>query len=313
MRKKIVCLGSFVVDLTCRTDHLPLPGESVVTDFFKMGPGGKGANQAVAAKRAGANIVLMTKIGDDLLSAVAKESFKNEGFDEAYILKDSKNFTGIALIIVDKNTSQNSIAVAPGACEHINDSDINLLQKQIESCDIFLTQLEVNIDAIEKAINFAHDKKKMIVLNTAPIRPISDELLSKASIVTPNEIEATSLTGITVTDINSARKASHVLFDRGCKQVVITLGKQGSYVNDGKSEHFVKPIDVNTIDTTGAGDAFTGGLVTALAEDYPLYEAVKFATAVAALSTTKLGTAPSMPYRKEIDDLVQKTYGRLLR
>ena len=308
MPNKITCLGSFVVDLTCRVEHLPLPGESIVTDYFKMGPGGKGSNQAVAAKRAGANIVLMTKIGTDILSTVALESFKKEGFDEKFIIIDDGNFTGIALINVDKNTGQNSIAVAPGACEHINDNDINLLKPQIEASDIFLTQLEVNMDAIEKCINIAYENKKMIVLNTAPVRQISDDLISKATIITPNEIEASILTNVEVTDIDSARKAAHVFFDKGVENVIITLGKKGSYINDKKTEAIIEPIDVKTIDTTGAGDAFTGGLVTALAEGLSLYKAVEFATATASLSTTKFGTAPSMPYRKEIDDLIKKTY-----
>lgn len=310
MPKKITCLGSFVVDLTCRADHLPVPGETVITDYFKMGPGGKGSNQAIAAKRANANIILMTKIGNDILSQVAINSFKKEGFDEKYIIIDNDNFTGIALINVDKNTSENSIVVAPGACEHINDNDIALLKPEIESCDIFLTQLEVNIDAIEKVINIAYKNKKIVVLNSAPVREISDDLISKCTIITPNEIEASILTKVNVTDINSARKAAHVFFDKGVENVIITLGKQGSYVNDKKTEKLIETIDVKTIDTTGAGDAFTGGLVTALAEDYTLIESAQFATALASLSTTKYGTAPSMPYRKEIDELVKKVYGR---
>lgn len=306
MSGKITCLGSFVVDLTCRSEHLPIPGETVATNYFKMGPGGKGANQATACKRAGGNITLMTKIGNDLLSKVAIDSFTKEGFNPKYIVKDDNNFTGIALIIVDKNTSQNSIVVAAGACENINDNDLELLRPEIETCDIFLTQLELNIDAIEKAIDIAYKNNKIIVLNTAPVKEVSDELIGKATIVTPNEIEASALTNIKVTDMSSAREAAKVFFKKGVKQVVITLGKNGSYVNDQNKEKIIYPINVNTIDTTGAGDAFTGGLVTALSENCNLFEAVEFATAVAALSTTKMGTAPSMPYRNEVDELLKK-------
>jgi ribokinase len=311
MPKKIVCLGSFVVDLTCRSDHLPLPGETVITDYFKMGPGGKGSNQAVAAKRAGGTIVLMTKVGNDILSQVAFGSFKKEGFDEKYILVDQDTFTGIALINVDKNTAENSITVASGACGHLTGDDIGLLKPEIESCDIFLTQLETNLDAIEKAVGIAYEHKKTIVVNTAPVQAISDELLGKITVVTPNEIEASLLTKVEVRDKSSARKAAGVFFDRGVTCVVITLGKKGCYINDGKTESLVDPIEVKTIDTTGAGDAFTGGLVVALAEGRSLLNAAKFATAAAALSTTKTGTAPSMPYRDEIDALVKKTYGSL--
>jgi ribokinase len=311
MAKKITCLGSFVVDLTCRVDRLPLPGETLITDYFKMGPGGKGANQAVAAKRAGGNLVLMTKVGQDILSQVALQNFRQEGFDERYIVVDKDFSTGIALINVDKNTSENSIVVAPGACGHITDADIALLEPEIKSCDIFLTQLEVNIDAIEKAVRIAYDHKKIIVMNTAPARELSGEFLSRATIITPNEVEASLLTKIEVTDKSSAGKAARVFFDKGIKNVVITLGKKGCYLNDGKIEEIIPPVEVNTIDTTGAGDAFTGGLVVALAEDKPLLPAVKFATCTAALSTTKMGTAPSMPYRREIDALVKKAYGGL--
>jgi len=310
--KKIVCLGSFVVDLTCRSEHLPSPGETIKTDYFKMGPGGKGANQAVAARRAGGNIVLMTKVGTDILSKLALDHFKQEGFDEKYILIDEKNFTGIALINVDKNTSENSITVAPGACEHISSQDIELLKGEIESGDIFLSQLEVNMDAIEKAIKIAWNCKKTVVLNTAPALFVPNELLGMVTIVTPNEIEASMLTNIEVTDKDSAGRAARVFFDKGVKTVVITLGKKGAYINDGdKIEEIIDPIDVKVIDTTGAGDAFTGGLVTALAEDMPIVSAVKFAIATSALSVTKMGTAPAMPYRTEINKLIQKVYGKL--
>ncbi|MGL4987310.1 MAG: ribokinase [Treponemataceae bacterium] len=305
MGKKITCLGSFIVDLMCRADHLPLPGESTITDNFKMGPGGKGSNQAIAAKRAGADITLMTKIGNDLFSSLALETFKQEGFNEKFILIDEKVFTGIAQIIVDKNTSQNSIVVAPGACENITAADIDLLKPEIEKSDIFLTQLEVNLDAVEKAINIAYENKKMIVLNTAPIRPISDDLISKATIITPNEIEASILTKIKVVDKESARKASEVFFKKGVKSVIITLGKKGAYINDGNKEDFIEPIEVKVVDTTGAGDAFTGGLVTALSEGADIFEAALFATATASLSTTKIGTTPAMPFRNEIDFLLK--------
>jgi ribokinase len=311
MPKKIVCLGSFVVDLTCRSDHLPLPGETVITDDFKIGSGGKGSNQAVAAKRAGGAVVFMTKVGDDILSQVAMGSFKKEGFDDRYILIDKDAPTGIALINVDKNTAENSITVASGACGRLTGGDIGLLKPEIESCDIFLTQLETNLDAVEKAVGIAYENKKTIVVNTAPFRAISDGLLGKITIVTPNEIEASLLTGIEVRDKRDAGKAAGVFFDKGVKYVVITLGKKGCYINDGKKEALVDPIEVKTIDTTGAGDAFTGGLVVALAEDRSLLNAAKFATAAAALSTTREGTAAAMPYRAEIDALVKQAYGSL--
>ncbi len=270
--------------------------------------GGKGSNQAIAAKRCNADILLMTKIGEDVLSEVALSTYKKENFDMSFILKDKNYDTGIALINVDKNTSQNSITVYPGACLHFNDDDIKLLSKEIEKCDIFLSQLEINIDAVQKCIDIAYKNNKTIVLNTAPIVPIATESLAKCTVITPNEIEASLLTGVEVSDMESARKSSHVFFDMGIKNVIITLGKKGSYVNDKKTESFIEPIEVKTVDTTGAGDAFTGGLVTALSEGSDLQQSVKFATAVASLSTTKYGTAPAMPYRASVDELIKIHY-----
>ena len=311
MGKKIACLGSFIVELTSRADRLPMPGESLLSDNFKLGQGGKGSNQAVAIKRAGGNIEFMAKIGADLLSKIAWDHFEKEGFNKKYIISDEENATGVALIIINKNTSQNSIVVIPGACEHLTSADIELFRSEIETCDIFLTQLESNVDAVEKAVQIAWENKKTIVFNTAPARELPDELLSKITIVTPNEIEAFMLTKIEVVDKNSAEKAARIFFEKGIPNIIITLGKNGCYVFDGKNNGIIDSINVNTVDTTGAGDAFNGALVTALAEDRSLMEAVRFATAAAALSTTKPGTAIAMPYRDEIDAFVKKTYGKL--
>lgn len=215
----------------------------------------------------------------------------------------------MAIILVDKKTSQNSIVVIPGACEYLTNDDIELFRPEIESCDIFLTQLESNVDAVEKAVQIAWENKKTIVFNTAPARELPDDLLSKITIVTPNEVEAFMLTKIEVVDKNSAEKAARIFNEKGIPNIIITLGKNGCYVYDGKHSEIIDSIEAETVDTTGAGDAFNGALVTALAEDRSLIEAVKFATAAAALSTTKPGTAIAMPYRNEIDALVKRTYG----
>lgn len=311
MAKKIACFGSFVAELTSRVDRLPRPGETLISDHFKLGAGGKGSNQAVATRRAGGNIVFMAKVGTDLLSNIAKEHYAREGFNPKYIVTDDKYPTGVAIINVDKNTGENSIILVPGVCEHCTSEDIALFRNEIESCDIFLAQLEANIDAVAEAVQIAWDNKKTIVVNTAPARELPDDILSKITIVIPNETEAAVLTKVEVVDRNSAEKAARVFFDKGIPYVIITLGKNGCYVSDGKHGEMIDSIPVRTIDTTGAGDAFIGGLVTALAEDIPLNSAVRFATATAALSTTKQGTAVAMPYRNEIDELVRKTYGKL--
>jgi len=311
MGKKIACFGSFIAELTSRVDRLPKPGESLISDYFKLGAGGKGSNQAAAVKRAGGNIVFMAKIGNDLLSQIARDHYKREGFDPKYIVTDNDFPTGAAMISVDKNTGENSIIVIPGVSEHCTGADIALFRNEIETCDIFLAQLEANIDAVEKAVQIAWENKKTIVINTAPARELPDDLLSKISIVIPNEIEASVITKIEVIDKSSAEKAARVFHEKGIPIVIITLGRNGCYVSSGKYGEIIDAIPVQTIDTTGAGDAFIGGMVTALSEDLPLTAAVRFATATAALSTTKPGTAVAMPFRSEIDELVKKIYGKL--
>jgi len=311
MGKKIACVGSFIVELTSRVDRLPLPGETLLSDNFKFGAGGKGSNQTVAVKRAGGNIIFMAKIGTDILSKIARDHFHKEQIDEKYIVTDNENPTGIALISVNKNTAENSIVLIPGACECLTNNDISLFMDEIKSCDIFLAQLEANVDAVHEAVKIAFKNKKTIVINTAPARVLPDDFLNKITIVIPNEIEASILTNIEIVDKKSTEKAAQALYEKGIPYIIITLGKNGCYFFDGKYGEFIDSIKVDTVDTTGAGDAFIGGLVTALSEDKSLMDSIKFATATAALSTTKLGTAVAMPHRHEIDELVGKVYGLL--
>ncbi len=300
-RAKIAVMGSFVVDLMGRTPHLPVKGETVKGSTFKMGPGGKGSNQGVAAQRAGADVTMITKLGKDDFSEIALKSFRREGMDTSYIFQDEKYPTGAALILVDENTSENEILVTLGACEHITDEDIEVARKEIENSKLFLTQLETNVDAVEKAVDIAHKKGVPVILNPAPIQAISDELMKKIDILTPNEVEASILSGIEVTNVEQASKSAKVLMSKGAKSVIITLGSKGSLVVTKDKERFIESLKVDAIDTTGAGDAYNGGFVTALAEGKDIFEAAEFANIVAALSVTKIGTAPAMPYREEIE------------
>lgn len=304
--KKVVVMGSFVIDLTSRANHLPIPGETVIGTKFKMGPGGKGSNQGVAAKRAGAEVTMITKVGNDTFGKIAIENFKNEGFDTKFILIDQENETGTALIMVDENTAQNKILVVSGACANITGNDIDLVSTTIGGADIFLIQLETNMDSIEKSIDIAYKNDVKIVLNTAPIQPVPDELLSKVHVITPNEVEASILTKVNIKIPEDASKAAKVFFNKGVKNVIITLGKDGVYVSDGITEEIIPSYNVNAIDTTGAGDAFNGGFVTALSEGKDIFEAARFGNIVGALSVTKLGTAPAMPYRGEIEEFILK-------
>lgn len=303
---KIVVMGSFVVDLTSRASHLPVPGETVIGSTFKMGPGGKGSNQGVAAKRAGADVLMVTKVGEDTFGSVAINNFKNEGFETDYILVDKKNETGTALIMVDEKTGQNQILVVSGACANITDEDIELVKPVISNADIFLTQLETNMDSIIKSIDIAHKSGVMIVLNTAPVQPLPDNLLEKVDIITPNEVEASILTGVGINTPEDAPKAAKEFFKKGVKNVIITLGKDGVYVSNGSREELIASYQVEAVDTTGAGDAFNGGFVTALSEGKDIFESAKFGNAVGALSVTKFGTAPAMPTREEINAFISK-------
>lgn len=301
MKEKITVFGSFVVDLMGRTPHLPVPGETVKGSFFKQGAGGKGFNQGIAAHKAGGDVAMITKLGRDSLANVALDAMDDVGMPKDYLFFNDEVATGIALILVDENTSQNEIVIVPGACSTITDDDIAKVKDRIKESGYVLLQLEVNQDANEKVAKFAKENGVKVIINTAPYQPISDEFLNGAYLVTPNEVEAEELTGIPVTDLESADRAAKVFFDKGVQNVLITLGGRGVYINTEGKSVIVPAYKVNAIDTTGAGDAFNGGLLAALAEGKSLPEAAKFANALAAISVQRIGTTPSMPTREEID------------
>jgi ribokinase len=302
----IVVVGSYVTDLTARTPHMPKPGETVLGGPFKMGPGGKGGNQAVAAARQGAEVTMITKVGKDLFGDNALENFTNEGINISYIMVDEHESTGAALITVDPS-SENMIVVSLGACGTLTKGDVMNAWEEFEKADVVLVQLETSMEAVTAAIELAAELKKTIILNPAPYQDVSDDLLRKVTYITPNETEASLLTGIEVTDVSSAREAAMKLADRGIEVVIITLGKRGCFVyeKDGNDNgELVEGFSVKAVDTTGAGDAFNGAFATFLSEGMSLREAAKRANAVAALSVTKEGTAPSMPYVEDLGSLI---------
>lgn len=310
MGKPVVVFGSFVVDLTSRSRGLPVPGQTILGSSFKMGPGGKGSNQAIAAHRAGADITLVTKIGRDVFGQVAMDFYTKEGMNTRYICIDEQKETGIALIMVDEDSAQNEIVVVSGACGNLGQQDIDRCRPLIQSASILLVQLEVNFDALFEVIRLAHDAGVKIVLNPAPASEIPPEILSKIDVVTPNETEAEALTGVKVENPQDAWRAAQVFIQRGVKNVVITMGAMGAFATDGVHCEFLPRLDVKAVDTTGAGDAFNGGFVTALSEGKNLFEALRYGNATGALSVTRYGTAPSMPSREEIEQMVQKHYGQ---
>ena len=279
--KKVTVFGSFVVDLMGRTPHLPAAGETVKGTVFKMGPGGKGFNQGVAAHKAGADVTMVTKLGQDAFADIALNTMNELHMDTGRVLYSETTETGCALIMVDENSSQNEIVVILGACNTITDQEVDSLEDLVGQSE--------------------YRKGVKVILNTAPVQPVSDELLGKIDLITPNEVEAEILTGIRVDSEEAADKAADWFFSKGVKNVLITLGQRGVYINTGEKKGIIPAYKVDAVDTTGAGDAFNGGLLAALAEGKDLWEAADFANALAALSVQKIGTTPSMPVREEID------------
>lgn len=301
MKQKVTVFGSFVVDLMARAPHLPAPAETVKGSYFQQGAGGKGFNQGIAAHKAGGNVVMITKLGTDSLGKVATDVMDEVGLSKEHLFYNEEVATGTALIMVDETTSQNQIVIVPGACSTITDADIAKVANEIKSSAYLLVQLEVNQDANEKVVRMAKEAGVRVIINTAPYQPMTDEFLKGAYLVTPNEVEAEEATGIAVNDLESAGKAAKVFFEKGVENVLITLGSRGVYVATKERAEIIPCFKVQAVDTTGAGDAFNGGFLTALSEGKDLWEAARFAQALAALSVQCLGTTASMPTREEIE------------
>lgn len=306
MSSKVTVFGSFVVDLMARTPHLPVPAETVKGSLFKMGAGGKGFNQCVAAHKAGADVTMVTKMGKDSFANVALDVMDELGMTKDHIFFNEEDATGIALILVDEGTSQNEIVIVPGACATITKEDTDSIEELIKSSEYVLMQLEVNQDANERVADIAYKNGVKVILNTAPYSPVSDEFLSKVYMVTPNEVEAEEMTGIKIDSLEAAKKAAEVFRSKGVKKVVITLGSRGVFISADGREEIIPCFKVDALDTTGAGDAFNGAFLTALAEGKDEWEAARFANALAAISVTRLGTTPAMPTREEVEAFLKE-------
>lgn len=300
--RNVSVLGSFIVDLAFQGERLPVPGETVFGKFI-MGPGGKGSNQAVAAKLAGANVGLITALGDDIFADVALQFYNKIGMRDRFIYCAEDSHTGVASIAVETKTGQNQIMVAPGVCDMINEDVIRQASRFLNA-KIFLTQFECNLAAVVLAINLA--KKKygaLTILNPAPAKEFDDGILACVDIIVPNETEASLITGVPLTVLDFHKQAAEKLAKK-VGTVIITLGEKGVYC-PSVSEDILPPFKVKAIDTTGAGDAFCGALAAALAGDLPLAKAIRFAQAGAAISVTRNGTSPAMPRREEIEELLK--------
>lgn len=302
---KGLVFGSFVVDLMGRAPHLPVPAETVKGSMFKMGPGGKGFNQCVAAYKAGTDVAFVTKVGRDSFSNVLLDTMEDLKISKDNVLFSEDTETGIALILVDENTSQNAILAVAGACDTITEEEVFGIEELIQQAEYVLLQLEVNQEANELVMDIAKRHGCKVIVNTAPYSPVTDAFLSKAYMVTPNEVEAEALTGVPVTDLESAKRAAAYFKERGVEVVVITMGSKGVFISEGGREEIIPAFSVEAVDTTGAGDAFNGGLLAALSKGKNVWEAAYFASGLAAISVQRLGTTPSMPWREEIDAFLE--------
>lgn len=304
--KKVGVIGSYVTDAMARAPHFPKIGETVKGSYYKLSPGGKGFNQAIAAKKAGAEIIFSTKMGKDVFSQMAIDSLNDNKISTKNIIQTSKEDTGIALILVDENTKNNEIIVVPGACNTFTYEEIDQIFNSFNEIEYLLVQLEINDDAMIYIIEKAIENNIKIILNPAPYSEICKDMLNKLYLITPNETEAEELCNLPCKNINDYKKIATYLFNKGVKNVIITLGEKGVYFNDGKSDAIIENYDVKAIDSTGAGDAYNGGLLAGLSLGYSLLESVKYASVVSNLSVTKIGTSISMPSKKEINSFIKK-------
>jgi ribokinase len=296
---KILVIGSSNTDMVIKTEKLPVPGETILGGTFLMNPGGKGANQAVAAARLGGKVTFITKRGNDLFGNQTVGLLMREGIDAQYIVKDMEYPSGVALITVD-SSGENSIVVAPGSNSNLLQEDIPPLIFETDKFEILLLQLEIPLKTVEFSAVTASEHGIKVILNPAPAQELTDNLLKHTWLITPNETEAVALSGVIITDIPSAEKAATILLARGVKNVIITLGETGAYIKSEKYSGLIPGIKVNPVDTTAAGDVFNGALAVALSEGKDLDDAVVFANKAAAISVTRMGAQASAPYRNEI-------------
>ena len=302
---RIVVVGSSNTDMIVRVPRIPRPGETLLGGTFLTAAGGKGANQAVGAARAGGHVTFIARVGRDVFGDEAIAGFQRAGIDVTHVSRDPRAASGVALICVAAG-GENSIAVAGGANATLRPADIKKAARVVRSADLVLAQLETPLATIQAAAEMAVKAGSRVILNPAPARPLPNALLRLISILTPNETEAGSLTGIEVSDERSAARASAKLRARGVRTVIITLGSRGAFLDDGGTPLWVPGFKVKAVDTTAAGDIFNGALAVALGEARTLPEAVRFANAAAALSVTRQGAQPSAPLRAEIDRFLKR-------
>lgn len=304
--KPITILGIFVADTSYRADRPPRIGETILGNSFALGPGGKGSNQAVAVARLGGDVHLVTRLGDDAFADLAINTWQAAGV-KPEVTRDQESYTGAAYIFIEEASGDNAIIVCPGAASTISEADVEAKAELIASSSIFMTQLEQPIPAARRALEIAKDNGVTTILNPAPAAPLEDAIYSLCDYMTPNETEAAELAGLPVGGTDQAIQAAAALVAKGVGAAVITLGEKGALFHDGKVFESVPVVAAGpVVETTGAGDAFNGGFATALARGLNPVEAMRFGCAVAGISVTRPGTAPSMPSLEEVEALLAR-------
>lgn len=308
MTSRVVVVGSFVVDCAFRAGRAPRPGETLIGSGFALGCGGKGSNQAVAARRAGAEVTLLSAVGADAFGEMGRQLWAREGIDASGVRTRSVA-TGAAAILLDDATGENAIVVVPGACGTLTAADVEACHDVITQASVLLVQLEVPVAAVQRALEIAHAAGVMTVLNPAPAPSsgLSSEVLSLVDYLIPNETEIESLAGRSVRSQEDAVRAARILQQSGARDVIVTLGGEGAVlVHADGTEHAIAPFEAGpVVDTTGAGDAFCGAFAVALSDGFSPAKAARFASAAAAISVTRHGTAASTPRRAEVEALLQ--------
>lgn len=296
----ILVIGSFMMDLVVTAPKMPENGETIIGDDFSRYPGGKGANQAVTATRLGEKVTMVGKVGKDEFGDEAISILQKEGVNTDFILRDPNHPTGVGSVTLERN-GDNRIIVVPGANTAYSPEEIMKVKHLIKNAKVVILQLEMHMKLIEKAIDLAHYYTTPVILNPAPAAELSDRLLKKVTYITPNESEAEILTGIKVIDSKSAERAGRFLLDKGVENVIITLADKGAVIINEKGTSHIPGFPVDAVDSVGAGDAFNGALGVGITNNEPLEIVVKNANVVGALTVTKRGAIPSLPYMKDVD------------
>lgn len=303
MDKSIVVIGSYNIDMVVQAPRIPSPGETILGGTFSMVAGGKGANQAVAAARSGGSVKFIARLGNDMFGNQAIEGLKADHIDTTHVVQTSEAACGVALITVS-DEGENAITVASGANALLLPDAIDQADAMLASASIVLIQLETPVETISHVMNRCEAHGVPVILNPAPALPLDDAIFSKVAVLTPNESEAALISGMPVTDVETAKRAGEAILAKGVGTLIITLGSEGALLFEGGTGTLIPTFPVDAVDTTGAGDTFNGALSVAMSEGKSWEDAVTFANAAAALSVTVFGAQPSAPRREDIDALV---------